>query len=155
MATTDSEIRDKLRGDHRQQPRSTRKMTRPARLTDDLEPSRSTISISSFKSRRHSVSGSTSSERVISTIMNDERFVRESTITDEGMEELRRQLRHRSRPLRRAATLRRFTSIFTVESVMDLVKRVLRRMRRQYSLNCDRACSGHPPCLIWTTAPFS
>ena len=124
MATTDSEIRDKLRAiivealgvDEED-------VTPGARLTDDLGAESIDYLDIFFQIEKAFGVRVDVNERVISTIMNDERFVRESAITDEGMDELRRQLPGIDLgPLEESRDVRRFTSIFTVESVMDLVK---------------------------------
>lgn len=62
-------------------------------------------------------------EQVVSTLTTDERFVRESAITDEGMAELRRQLPNIDlRPLEESRDVRRFTSVFTVQGLVDMVR---------------------------------
>lgn len=124
MPTTESEIQDKVRaiivdalGVEEDD------VTPGARLTDDLGAESIDYLDIFFQIEKAFGVRVDVNERVISTIMNDERFVRESAITDEGMEELRRQLPGIDLgPLEQTRDARRFTSIFTVESVVDLVK---------------------------------
>jgi acyl carrier protein len=62
-------------------------------------------------------------ERVVNTVLNDEQFVRDGWITDDGLEELRRQLPSIDlTPLEEGRDVRRFTSIFTVEGITNMVK---------------------------------
>lgn len=62
-------------------------------------------------------------ERVVNTVLNDERFVRDGWITDDGLEELRRQLPSIDLALlEEGRDVRRFTSIFTVEGITNMVK---------------------------------
>ena len=98
-------------------------VTAGARLTDDLGAESIDYLDIFFQIEKKLGVRIEVNERVVNTLMNDERFVRESMITDEGMEELRRQLPNADLgPLEETRDVRRFTSIFTVEGVVNMVK---------------------------------
>lgn len=98
-------------------------VTAGARLTDDLGAESIDYLDIFFQIEKKLGVRIEVNERVVNTLMNDERFVRESRITDEGMEELRRQLPNADLgPLEETRDVRRFTSIFTVEGVVNMVK---------------------------------
>ena len=62
-------------------------------------------------------------ERVLKTVMSDERFVRDGRVTDEGIQQIRQQLPSVDvTPLDETRDPARFPSVFTVHSVVEMVR---------------------------------
>ncbi len=98
-------------------------ITPEARLTDDLGAESIDYLDIFFQIEKKLGIRIEVNERVVNTVLNDERFVHDGRITDDGIEELRRQLPSIDlAPLEECRDVRRFTSIFTVEGIAGMVR---------------------------------
>lgn len=98
-------------------------VTPEARLTDDLGAESIDYLDIFFRIEQAFHIKVEAGDKVVTAIATDERFVKEGTITDDGMEELRRRLPEvRIERLEPKRDIGSFLSIFDVTALVEMVK---------------------------------
>jgi len=98
-------------------------VTLDARLTDDLAAESIDYLDIFFRLEQRFGIKIEAGDKLIRTLTEDERLVLDGTITDEGLEELRRRLPGVSlAPLEQSRDIRDFLSIFTGEALVRMVQ---------------------------------